>query len=72
MEDNKCPVFVDGKECGLPAMPLTRVDLEVEKIARYDLGTYQCSLGHRSYVLLEPDGQEDQPAKTESRSGHSR
>jgi hypothetical protein len=39
MEDKRCPVFVDGKECGLP---LTRVDLEVEKIARYDLATYQC------------------------------
>jgi hypothetical protein len=51
MEDKRCPVFVDGKECGLP---LTRVDLEAEKIARYDLATYQCSLGHRSYILLEP------------------
>jgi hypothetical protein len=51
MEDKRCPVFVDSKECGLP---LTRVDLEVEKIARYDLATYQCSLGHRSYILLEP------------------
>jgi predicted AlkP superfamily phosphohydrolase/phosphomutase len=44
-------VFVDGKECG---RELTRVDLEAEKIARYDLATYQCSLGHRSYILLEP------------------
>jgi hypothetical protein len=51
MEDNKCPVFVDGKECGLPVILLNR---ETGKIARYDLGTYQCSLGHRSYVLLEP------------------
>ena len=51
MEDKSCPVFVDGKECG---RPLTRVDLEAEKIARYDLATYQCSLGHRSYILLEP------------------
>ena len=37
-------MFIDGKECGL----------EAEKIARYDLATYQCSLGHRSYILLEP------------------
>jgi len=44
-------VVVDGKECG---RPLTLVDLEGEKIARYDLATYECSLGHRSYILLEP------------------
>jgi hypothetical protein len=51
MEDKQCPVFGDGKECG---RPLTLVDLEGEKIARYDLATYECSLGHRSYILLEP------------------
>jgi len=51
MEDKKCAVFVDGKECGLP---LTRVDLEGGKIARYDLATYECSLRHRTYFLLEP------------------
>jgi hypothetical protein len=51
MQPKRCPVFVDGKECG---SELTRVDLEAEKIARYDLATYQCSLGHRSYILLEP------------------
>jgi len=51
MEDKKCPVFVHGKECG---RPLTLIDLEGEKIARYDLATYECSLGHRSYILLEP------------------
>jgi hypothetical protein len=49
--DARCLVFVDGKECG---GPLTRVDLEAGKIARYDLATYQCSLGHRSYILFEP------------------
>ncbi len=49
--DARCLMFVDGKECG---GPLTRVDLEAEKIARYDLATYQCSLGHRSYILHEP------------------
>ena len=32
MEHKSCPVFVDGKECG---RPLTRVDLEAEKIARF-------------------------------------
>jgi hypothetical protein len=51
MEDKRCPVFVDGKECGLP---LILVNLEGKKIARYDLGIYECSLGHRSYFLLEP------------------
>jgi hypothetical protein len=51
MEDKKCPVFVGGQECD---HPLTLVNLEVKKIARYDLATYQCSLGHRTYFLLEP------------------
>jgi hypothetical protein len=51
MEHKSCPVFVDGKECDCE---LTEVDLEAKKIARYDLATYQCSLGHRSYFLLEP------------------
>lgn len=45
MEDKRCAVFVDGKECGFP---LTQVDREV----RYDLATYVCSLGHRSYFLV--------------------
>jgi hypothetical protein len=51
MEQKSCPVFVDGRECGLE---LTEIDLEGKKIARYDLATYQCSLGHRTYFLLEP------------------
>jgi hypothetical protein len=51
MEDKRCPVFVDGKECG---RPLTLVNLEGKKIARYDLGIYESSLGHRTYFLLEP------------------
>jgi hypothetical protein len=51
MEDKRCAAFVDGKECGLP---LTQVDREAGKIARYDLVTYACNLGHRSYFLLEP------------------
>ncbi len=50
-EDKKCPVFVGGEECN---HPLTLVNLEVKKIARYDLGIYECSLGHRSYFLIEP------------------
>jgi hypothetical protein len=53
MEDKRCPVFVDGKECGLP---VTLLDLQPGKIARYDLVTYQCTLGHHSYALLEPKG----------------
>jgi len=51
MEDKRCPVFVDGKECSLP---IILVEREAGKVARYDLGTYQCVLGHRTYVLLEP------------------
>ena len=50
MEEKSCPVFVDGKECGLPLIP---TDLEAEKIARYDLATYECGLGHRTYFLLD-------------------
>jgi hypothetical protein len=49
--DRKCVLIVDGKECGLL---LTRVDGNAEKIARYDLGIFECRLGHRSYFLLEP------------------
>ena len=51
MEHKSCSVFVDGEECG---HPLTLVDLEGKKIARYDLATYECSLGHRTYFLTEP------------------
>jgi len=46
-----CPVFVEGKECGLPLAP---VNCEAKKIARYDLVTSECGLGHRSYFLQEP------------------
>jgi len=56
MEDKRCPVFVDGKECG---RELTEVGREAKKIARYDLGIYECSLGHRSYKLLEPRSKPD-------------
>ena len=44
-------MFVNGKECGLPLTPLDR---EAKRIARYDLATYECGLGHRTYFLLEP------------------
>jgi hypothetical protein len=54
MDERKCPVFVDGKECDLP---LIEIDREAEKIARYDLAIYQCGLGHRSYFLHEPKSQ---------------
>lgn len=53
MEDRRCPVFVDGKECGLP---LTAVDRKSEKTARQEAGIYQCGLGHRSLFLPEPKG----------------
>ena len=50
MEQKTCSVFVDGKECNLPLIP---VSLEAEKIARYDLVTYECGLGHRTCFLLD-------------------
>ena len=52
-------MFVDGKECG---RELTEVDREAKKIARYDLGIYECSLGHRSYFLLEPKSKATDPS----------
>ena len=64
MEDNRCPVFVDGKECGCE---LTEIDREAKKIARYDLATYECSLGHRSYILLEPRSNPDPPTRLAKR-----
>jgi hypothetical protein len=45
MENRKCPVLVNGKECGLE---LIMVDQEIET----ETGTYECSLGHRTNVLL--------------------
>ena len=51
MEDKKCPVFIDGKECGLP---LILIEREIGKIAIYEVAIYKCSLGHRSYFLNEP------------------
>jgi hypothetical protein len=51
MQPERCPVFVDGKECG---RELTEVELEANKIARYDLVVCECSLGHRTYFLREP------------------
>ena len=50
MQPKRCPVFVEGKACD---RPLTPVDLEAEKIARYDLVTYECGLGHRTCFLLD-------------------
>jgi hypothetical protein len=64
MEDNTCPVFVDGKACGLP---LSEVDREAKKIARYDFVTYECGLGHRSYFLREPKAQRDETVVTRPR-----
>jgi hypothetical protein len=63
MDDRKCSVFVDGKECDLP---LTQVDREAEKITRYELATYECGLGHRSYFLHEP---KDQPQRNKEADG---
>jgi hypothetical protein len=41
MQPKRYSVFVEGKACD---RPLTPVDLEAEKIARYDLVTYECGL----------------------------
>jgi hypothetical protein len=41
----------DGKKCGLP---LAAVDRDVRTMTRYDLMSYQCDLGHRSYFRQEP------------------
>jgi hypothetical protein len=60
VEDKTCPVYVDGKECGLL---LTLLDREAEKIARYDLAVYECGLGHRSYFLLEAEQLDEQQKK---------
>jgi len=45
MENIKCPMLVDGKECGL-ALILTEQDLDTET------EVYECALGHRKYVLI--------------------
>jgi hypothetical protein len=41
MEDKKCPAFVGGKRRGSFSV---LIDLEGEKVARYDLATYEFSL----------------------------
>jgi hypothetical protein len=51
MEQNRCGVFVRGKECGLP---LTLLDGESEKGAPHKIAVYACGLGHRSHFLPEP------------------
>ena len=48
MENRKCPALVDGKICGL-ALILVKRELETET------GVYECPLGHRTYVPLEPE-----------------
>ena len=50
MQPKRYSVFVEGKACD---HPLTPVDLEAKKIARYDLVTYECGLGHRRLLLDE-------------------
>ena len=43
MEHKSCPVFVDGKECD---RPLTLVDLEGKKIARFLTTSGSVNLNH--------------------------
>ena len=61
-----CPVFVEGKECGLP---LTQVDFEAKKIARYGLLVYECGLRHRSYFLQEPSRESCEAITNDELSG---
>jgi hypothetical protein len=49
METLRCPVFVDGKECG---RELTEVNLDAKLIVS-DLVVCECSLGHRTFFLRE-------------------
>jgi hypothetical protein len=50
MEKRKCPVLVNGKECG---HALTLVERELETAT----AVYECPLGHRTQVLLGELGQ---------------
>jgi hypothetical protein len=45
MENRKCPVLVDGKECGLT---LILVERELDTAT----AVYECPRGHRTHVLL--------------------
>ena len=45
MENEQCPVLVNGKECGLK---LILIDQDVET----ETATYECPLGHRTNILL--------------------
>jgi hypothetical protein len=45
MESRKCPVLVNGKECGLG---LILIDQDTET----ETATYECPLGHRTNILL--------------------
>jgi hypothetical protein len=49
MEQKKCTMLVEGKECGLR---LTKIDWET------DLGIYECARGHYSYVWKEQQAQD--------------
>ncbi len=44
MEEKKCHVLVEGKECGLP---LTKIDWET------DLGIFECALGHLPLTKID-------------------
>jgi hypothetical protein len=48
MENRKCPVLAEGKEC---ALALTLVERELET----GTGVYECPLDHRTYIPLEPE-----------------
>jgi hypothetical protein len=45
MENRKCPVLVNGKECNLE---LILIDQDVET----ETAIYECPLGHRTNILL--------------------
>ena len=48
IDKRKCPAPIDGKACGLA---LTVIEREIETATE----VYECPLGHRTYVPMEPE-----------------
>jgi hypothetical protein len=51
MESKKCPALIDAKPCGL-ALILVQREIETATCI------YECPLGHRTYMPLEPEAAE--------------
>lgn len=43
MAEKRCPVIIDGEECGLPVEYAAEADLFLQ--------VFRCALGHRSYAV---------------------